>query len=297
MTNSGLISIWIPSYNRPEYLRDLLKSILKQTYSNFEVIIYDDESPRIDEIREIVSQMADQRIRLFEWKNTWFIKNWNRTLRECKWKYIKISWDDDILLEDCLQEQLNVLESDPTIGFTCSNYYTINANGNTINNTIFNENSYRIFSSDTKEQGKDFIKNYFLWNRKVWLPTAILFRGDIIPNIWYFDESIWSPVDIDYWIRIAKEYNFYYLDKTLLKLRWHNNLSKQLAKKIVLYENLIQLLQNHFYFIKTDLTFWEKVKIWILHLYMSLNYFNIKNLPRLLKDYFVTFKIIFLISK
>ncbi len=69
MKEPKMISIGIPSYNRPEYLRILIQSILLQTYTNFEIIIYDDGSPRVTEIELMVKEFNDKRIRLLLGEN------------------------------------------------------------------------------------------------------------------------------------------------------------------------------------------------------------------------------------
>lgn len=283
ITNNDLVSIWIPTYNRPEYLKLLITSILKQTYQEFEVIIYDDWSPKASEIQKVVSEFNDKRIQLFLWENVGFVKNRNRVLKKCKWAYIKIVWDDDILLDSCIEQQKEVLERDSKIWLVCCNYSTIDENGIMINDKYFNHTSFRLFNISRKENWKDLIKNFFLWKRRIWLPTSMMFPSKIKQEVWFFNEHIWCPADIEYWIRICAKYDFYYIDKELIQMRRHrNNLSKELNKQIDSFESIIfHIFKNGYNEIKNIVSVNEKAIIFVRYVYASLSYINIKNIRKL----------------
>ena len=282
-----LISIGIPSYNRPEYLRVLIQSILSQTYTNFEIIIYDDGSPQITDIEKVVSGFHDPRIQLYLWENVWFIKNWNRVLDLCQWKYIKIIWDDDILKENCLTEQSSILEQNNDVWLVCCYYDTIDENGIFLEDKNFCADSFRIFKKDTKENGMDLIKNYFLWKRRIGLPTAMMFKKEIINSIWRFNIEVWSSADIDYWIRICSQYNFYYIDKNLISMRWHtNNLSKSLEKEIYSLEKMVYVIfGNALQVMRSSLSLMDRARMFLRFVYMGSRYSSIKNIYRISKIY------------
>ena len=70
-----LVSILIPSYNHEDYIGQCIKSILTQTYTNFELIIVDDCSS--DKSAEIIQKITDKRLFFFQNK---FNKGLNSTL-------------------------------------------------------------------------------------------------------------------------------------------------------------------------------------------------------------------------
>ena len=118
-----------------------------------------------------------------------------------------------------------------------SNYFMINEN-NSITTQDDSINSYRLFDTDTKENGEDFIKNYFLQKRPIGWPTAILFRRRDIDKVGFFDIDMGSPADIDMWCRILCFNNFYYLDKVLaFNRQFPGNLSKKLARHPFAYRD------------------------------------------------------------
>ena len=57
------ISVCVPTYNQGRYLRQALDSVLRQTLSDFEIIVYDDAST--DDTQQVVAGVADKRLRYF----------------------------------------------------------------------------------------------------------------------------------------------------------------------------------------------------------------------------------------
>ena len=66
LQKAPLISVIVPSYNKPEYLPECLRSIQAQTFRDWECIVVSDGSPRVGEIRAAVTGMGDNRFRLVE---------------------------------------------------------------------------------------------------------------------------------------------------------------------------------------------------------------------------------------
>lgn len=106
-----LISIIIPTFNVENYIRECLKSILNQTYINFELIIIDDHST--DDTINIIKNMAkiDRRIKLFiNEKNEGCAFSRNLGLRFHKGKYITYIDADDFVMEEYLEKLYNNLK-------------------------------------------------------------------------------------------------------------------------------------------------------------------------------------------
>lgn len=237
------VSICIPAYNRQEYLVEAIESVLKQTFSDFELIISDDFSP-ID-LRTVVSVYKDKRIKYFrQEKNLGFIKNWNFCLCQSRGEYIKIMGDDDVLLNNCIEVQLKNLEENNE-GLVYSNLLIIDENGKN-RDDINNNNEYRLFVGDRVIKSRDFLKMFFLEKIKVGLPTASLFRRSIINEIGFFDENLGSSVDSDMWLRMMAISNFSYSDTLAVKCRIHpENLSKKLINDNISLRGDLAILYKH----------------------------------------------------
>lgn len=109
---SGLISIIIPTYNRPSLIALSLDSVLEQTYRPIEIIVVDDGSA--DNTREVVSQWAlkaDARlaVRYFHQANQGGCAARNRGLRESRGEFINFLDSDDRLLGGALQRKVDCL--------------------------------------------------------------------------------------------------------------------------------------------------------------------------------------------
>ncbi len=66
MNRRPLVSVIVPSYNKPQYLPECLRSIQAQSFTDWECIVVDDGSPRGEEIRAAVEAMGDSRFRLIK---------------------------------------------------------------------------------------------------------------------------------------------------------------------------------------------------------------------------------------
>ena len=108
-----LVSVVIPCYNYGEYLEDALRSVLDQTFSNFEVIILDDGSTdrfTVEKLDEI-EKRALPRVRIIRQENAGVSAARNRAISEARGKYICCLDADDKIAPTYLEKCLLVLES------------------------------------------------------------------------------------------------------------------------------------------------------------------------------------------
>lgn len=120
MSNYGLVSIVMPSYNSEKFIKDSIESVLNQTYPFWELLIVDDCS--IDKSMEIIKSFKDERIKLFQNEvNSGAAVSRNRALREACGKWIAFLDADDIWLPTKLEEQLQFM-ADKDYHFTFTDY-------------------------------------------------------------------------------------------------------------------------------------------------------------------------------
>lgn len=125
--NSPLVSVVMSCYNSEKYLRESIDSILAQTYTNFEFIIWNDGSK--DSTEEIVKSYNDTRIRYFSAENQGLGKALNCACKHVKGKYIARMDDDDIALPKRFEKEVAFLETNPEyILVSCASKY-IDENG------------------------------------------------------------------------------------------------------------------------------------------------------------------------
>lgn len=90
-----LVSVAISTYNRAEYLRDSINSVLAQTMQDFEIVVVDDGST--DETRALVAGFNDERIRYFYQSNSGISTARNKAADEARGFYTAVHDDDDLM--------------------------------------------------------------------------------------------------------------------------------------------------------------------------------------------------------
>jgi glycosyltransferase involved in cell wall biosynthesis len=112
--NIPLVTIGIPVYNAGRYLADTLRSVLGQTYTDFELIITDDGST--DDSVDIVKSFDDPRIQLItDGQNKGISFRLNQQVRLARGKYFARMDADDLMFPTRIEKQVSLLERDPEL--------------------------------------------------------------------------------------------------------------------------------------------------------------------------------------
>jgi glycosyltransferase involved in cell wall biosynthesis len=100
--SSPFFTIGIPVYNRIDFTRKAVQSVLNQTYEDFELVIVDDKST--DGTWEYLNTINDRRVRLFQNDvNIGLLPNFKRCIQEARGKWFKFLMNDDYLVSDALE--------------------------------------------------------------------------------------------------------------------------------------------------------------------------------------------------
>ena len=110
-----LVSIITPVYNGAKYVRETIESVLKQTYTNWEMIIVDDGSK--DKSADIVNEyvLRDSRIRLLRQANGGSASARNNGIRNANGQYIALLDADDLWEANFLDSQLTLMRKENAI--------------------------------------------------------------------------------------------------------------------------------------------------------------------------------------
>lgn len=112
MESKGLVSIITPMYKGATFVGETIESVLRQTYTDWEMIIVDDCSPDNGAGIQVVKQYKDPRIKLIESKvNKGSSGARNIALHEAQGRYIALLDSDDMWPEDYLEKQIDFLNS------------------------------------------------------------------------------------------------------------------------------------------------------------------------------------------
>ncbi len=116
------IDILIPTYNGASYIRDTIKSILSQSFKDFQIIICDDAST--DNTIKLIKKIPDKRITIkTNKKNLGYSRNLERARKYATAEFIYLMGQDDIMAKDALLNTINAFKISPDIGAVTRPYY------------------------------------------------------------------------------------------------------------------------------------------------------------------------------
>lgn len=213
------VSIVMSVRNQESYVLNSVKSILNQSFKDFEFIIIDDHSS--DSTLDILKKIKDKRIRLFRnRRKIGLTKSLNRGLLECKGEYIARMDGDDISERDRFKIQISFLDTHPNVGVVGSWVKTIDEKG-----TVIGYKQFPQFDSQIRDK-------LFYYNPI--RHSTVVFRKSLIDNYGLYDENLDGAEDYDLWLRFAKYTRLHNLSYHLLKYRIHKESVSTLQEKKVL---------------------------------------------------------------
>ena len=121
--NQPLISVIMNCYNSDKYLKEAIDSVIAQTYANWEIIFWDNQST--DQSAEIVKLYDDERIKYFyAEQHTTLGEGRNKALEKVTGEFISFLDCDDLYLPQKLEKTLEYFKDD-NIGLVYTNGYTL----------------------------------------------------------------------------------------------------------------------------------------------------------------------------
>lgn len=201
-----MISILLPTYNRPEYLQQSIESILSQDYTDYEILLLDNGSDKATQ--DYISQITDSRIKKHrQYKNN-DQNPWLYLSNFASGEYIIFWTDDDIMLPGNLSSKIQVIIS-TGMPAVCSAAAGIDKDGQEIAK-IFGKNRHNyIFLAD------------LLPSCQVVMPS-VLFSAKYLAQL--REAVLYGPfMDWYMWLSMCFYGNIAYIDKPLMQLRIHAN--------------------------------------------------------------------------
>ena len=198
---ANLVSIIMPSYNTGRFIRETIESVLKQTYSDWELIIVDDCST--DDTDAVVAPyLADSRILYIKNDvNSGAAISRNRALREAKGKWIAFLDSDDIWLPEKLEKQIAFMEQ----------------NGYDFSYTSYCQIDEQSIESEVTVTGPKKITKTGMYNYCYPGCLTVMYNAEKVGLIQI--EDIKKNNDYAMWLKVCKKADCYLLDEILGKYR------------------------------------------------------------------------------
>jgi len=231
------VSVIMNCLNCSRYLREAIDSVYAQTYTDWEIIFWDDAST--DNSAEI-AKSYDERLKYFKCDKTVALyAARNLALKEAKGKYIAFLDCDDIWLPQKLEEQIPLFEKDPKVGIVFSDSILFNEKGNK-----------KLFFNIVKPE-KGYVFSKLLICDFVHMPTVVVRKEAFDTLTYWFDSRFNMSGDHEAWIRISSKWKLDYVNKPLALYRVHSsNMTNTQGRKFLsheiglMIENLKKVVDN-----------------------------------------------------
>ena len=204
------VSVIIPTYNRANLLKRAIRSVLAQTYRNFELIVVDDGST--DNTKQICSNIRFEHIKCVREESNFggAARPKNTGIKISQGEYIAILDDDDQWLPKKLEEQIKFLEKYPDVAIVGCNF-------------LINEK---------KEYKIPHYKNVFkrmLVTDDMGPGSTMMYKREVFDKVGLFDENLKSGQDKEMRIRLSLKFKFGFIRKPLvIYYIGHDSLSSKL---------------------------------------------------------------------
>jgi glycosyltransferase involved in cell wall biosynthesis len=205
-----LVSILMNCYNGEKYLRESIESVLAQSYQNWELIFWDNQST--DHSATIFKSFDDKRLKYFyATKHTLLYEARNYASEKSSGNFIAFLDVDDYWETNKLDEQMKVFTKDKNVAMVYSNYY--------FKNEIKHTN--KILYKNKLPEG--LILDKLLRKHIVGLLTMIINRNFLSKGEALFDSRLHNIGDFDIAVRISSKNKVACVQQPLATYRWHGN--------------------------------------------------------------------------
>jgi|GEM_PF-662884 len=197
------VSVVIPTRNSEKYLKEALDSILGQTFTDFELLIVDDNST--DGTLDLIRSYEDARITVLKGPGKGLAAALNFAYREARGEFIARMDADDIAEVTRLGKQVAFLDEHLDVG-VCGTKFQQFMDGDAIHHHMENV------------RYADMLMGCYIGH-----PTAMLRRQLFVENNLFYDESMRFSEDYDLWTRAIRVTKLGNVQEVLLRYRRHND--------------------------------------------------------------------------
>lgn len=243
-----MISVVIPTYERPSFLEGAIKTVLKQTHDNIEIIVVDDGSSE-SYAEEVTSKYRGIVTCVEHDENKGLSAARNTGIRESSGEYIAFLDDDDRWHRTKLSRQIEALETDDQAGLATCLVAAVAPDGE----LIHCEQSAP--SGDCSDE--------ILIGNHIGTPSRVVVRRECFNDIGMFDESLQTKQDWDFYLRLCQGWNVIAVEDHLCFRTVHDSMSSSPESAQRDNEKIIEkhesLLQSRGLFSETKAEIAERV--------------------------------------
>jgi len=213
------VSIILTSYNHAKYLREAIDSTLAQTFTDFELIIWDDAST--DNSWEIIQSYDDPRIKAFRNdQQRRGIYGINKAISEvAQGEYIAIHHSDDVWEPDKLEKQVEFLAGHSDIGAVFTNALAIGEDSK----PFIDETHFYYKRFDQPNRTRHEWLRYFYEKGNALCHPSVLIRKQCYMDCGLYRYGLAQIGDLDMWIRLTLKHQIHVIQDRLVRFRVRSN--------------------------------------------------------------------------
>lgn len=202
-----LVSVIIPTYDRPEFIEGAVETALAQTHDEIEVVVVCD--PPAAETKGVLQRYAaDDRVRpVYNDERLGIAASRNRAIEHARGEYICILDDDDRWDSEKVESQLAVMEANPDCGVV----YT---------GGIVRQHGRIVGTYGPSMRGDIYPTVLGRFDLKPY--SSHMIRAECFETVGGYDTDFQCGEDWDHTIRIAREYEFEYVDEPMVVRQFHD---------------------------------------------------------------------------
>ena len=187
-------------YNAERHLESAVKSVLNQTYPNFEFIIIDDAST--DQTKDLLRKITDARVKIiYNEKNLGLTKSLNKAFQIARGKFLARMDGDDLSAPHRFEKQLTFLKNHPDYALVGSSYYQINQDDSIIS-------VVKVLTDDLSIKKGLKKQNWFGHG-------SVMIRKEAFDKVGGYDERFIFAQDYDLWLRISEHWKVANIEEPL----------------------------------------------------------------------------------
>lgn len=229
------VTVIIATYNAIAYLPSNVDSVIKQTFTDFEVLIVDDGST--DETVEWVSKLVDPRVRLISQANQGVAVARNQGIASAQGEYVAFLDADDLWEPTKLEKQVKCLEENPQVGLVNTSIVNIDEQGKPLG---------AVNASDVEGN----VLKYIVEENLILCGSAPMVRRSCLEAVQGFDQKLMSAEDWELWIRLAARYDFAVIKEPLVLYRQHlnsksNNIERHLKHRLKVIDKTFETVARN----------------------------------------------------
>lgn len=210
MKHTEPVSIILPTYNRADKVGKAIKSVLAQSYTDFELLVIDDGST--DQTEAIVTAYEDKRVHYYRMEeNGGQSRARNCGMQMAQYDYLAFEDSDDLWRPGKLKAQMDAIRyAKQDVGMV---YHKFRYDLGEGHGMILPDEKIPL----EKKSGNIYAQ--LLWDNLVGMPTMLLKR-ECVDVVGGLDESFRCLEDYDFALRITKRYNAIFLDEIYLDAQY-----------------------------------------------------------------------------